>query len=323
MTGRDALHEIRRLRSCLLEAPTMRTLLALSTILAGACADMTEPITPSDFLTPSLRTGGVGGLELGEGVAPPPSCITRYELDGIAAPLECRTSLIDGDPRRFVTLCPENSRWIPIREEVDVDSEGRVSRHLAVRGPTAAFRETFYLRDELGRLTGLAGDSDADGQTDFTFTYGDRDARGNPLSASITQKPVVIYDQVFPATARSTVALQYDADDRLIAQQSRFVGLDGIYYDMVAEYDDVARRRNLVVIVDGKEAIPISGGAGYNTHSHQFDVEGRLVETQWLHPGDRRPNVIQQRYDEQGRLLTRRYQAQRDAYTAHSIYDCP
>jgi len=101
----------------------MRTLLSLSIVLAGACADAPTADPPTDdFLVPTARAASLDGFDFTLVFHAAPSCMTRYDIAGGPPGVECRTALIGGDQRHYVTTCPAVNPYLPTVHELQFDA---------------------------------------------------------------------------------------------------------------------------------------------------------------------------------------------------------
>lgn len=308
----------------------MRTLLSLSIVLAGACADAPTDPPADDFLVPTARAAGLDGFDFTLIFNTTPSCMTRYDIVGVPRSAECRTALVGGDARHYVTTCPAVNPYLPTTRELQLDAADHLQLDVATYPdiPGVASRPgryaTTYHHDAQGRLTAMETDSDREGMAGRTVVFGDVDASGNARSAAETNDPFV-FDRPYPSTAHSQWTLQYDAHDRLITFQARFSPSGNLYFDEAIAYDDHARRRVFSMKTDLSAEVPIfPPNPGPPTKFYDlFDHDGRIVERRAIQPAPGDDWAQRFRYDERGRLLTTISQSASFSYTAHEIYDCP
>ncbi len=307
----------------------MRKLLSLSFMLAGACAD--EPIDPpTDFVVPSARATNVDGFDFAELVGTAKSCMTRYDIKGLARGVECRTALVDGNPRHYVTTCPAVHANLPTTHEVELDAADRLVRDVAIYPDVAGMASrpgsyaTTYAYDADGRLVAMETESQRAGMPGRMVAFGELDDNGNPRAADETSDPLVL-DQTYPSTAHSRWTLAYDARDRLVSFQARFAPSGNLYFDETIAYDDHARRREFRIKVDLSAEIPIfPPNTGPPTRQYDlFDRDGRIIERRAIQASPGRDWAERFRYDEEGRLLTTVSDSAGYSYTAREIYDCP
>jgi len=309
----------------------MRTLLSLSLsiVLAGACA--AEPIDPpTDFFVPSARPTNLDGFDFAEIVSATPSCMTRYDIAGLTPGVECRTALVDGDPRHYVTTCPAVHANLATTHEVELDAADRLVHDVAIYPDVAGMASrpgsyaTTYHHDAEGRLVAMETESHRVDMPGRMVAFGELDGDGNARVADVTSDPLVL-DQIYPSTAHSRWALTYDTHDRLIGFQARFAPSGNLYFDETIAYDDRARRRELSFKADLSAEIPSSPpNAGPPTRQYDlFDRDGRIIERRALQASSGHNWAVRFRYDEQGRLLTTVSDSTGYHYTAREIYDCP
>ncbi|MEO7730003.1 MAG: hypothetical protein ABIY55_03455 [Kofleriaceae bacterium] len=308
----------------------MRTLFSLSFVLAGACAADAPTVPPTDFLVPTARASSLDGFDFAELVGATPSCMTRYDIAGLPPGVECHTALIDGNARHYVTTCPAVHASLATTHELELDAADRLIHDVAVYPDVAGQSSrpgsyaTTYHYDAQGRLAAMETESTRDGMPGRMVAFGEPDASGNASSAAVTSDPLVL-DQVYPSTAHSQWALDYDASDRLIGFQARFAPSGNLYFDEAITYDDHARRRELSLKTDLSAEIPIFA-PNLNPPTRQYDLfdhDGRIIERRAIQPSAGHDWAVRFRYDEQHRLLTTVSDSADYHYTAREIYDCP
>jgi len=302
----------------------MRTMLACTLVTLGACA--VDPVAPDDVdPMPSARrtSDEMGDAEF----ASAPACMTRYRYPALGVTFDCRTALVGGDPHHFVTTCPvpltPQTQWHPPdRHEVELDARGNVVHELstfqAAPNGSHPVEDTVSVYDAAGRLQDRTG-TDGAGTVYFHSTVTDRDATGQPLTVSITGLPITIY-RTYPETAQRTGTFSYDRFGRLNKVQFVYTTIGVLYYDRTITYDDRARRRSYMTIVDMSGVSPDFPGAGFNPAYELLDNDGRVLEYGNLR--DHEHSFVDYRYDPRGRLVSEVHSGHTEALSVNYIYDC-
>jgi hypothetical protein len=239
----------------------------------------------------------------------------RYPKDNIQ--IDCSTALVDGDADHWVTSCNvppglgedgfHGLEVPPLRYEATAEGGFFVHelKDLASM-PTnyIPWRDVSYSYDSQHRLIEVTSVA-ANGVDMADSVLGPFDAQGNVLAIASTAPPLrhPVTGQVYPATAHSSHAFQYDVHGRLIADQGLYS--DGWkYWDETIGYDDFARRRDRTIIVDDSGEIRDSGGAGLNTQHEFVDRAGRVLTISYTQPDGPSAFVVF-RYDEQSRVSSK------------------
>ena len=257
--------------------------------------------------------------------APTPACLTRYEYPQVGVTIDCHTTLVGGDPHHYVTTCPagvtprSSYAYPPDLDEVELDAGGRVAHERVVSSDPRsrhALEDKVNVYDADGRLQESTV-TDGAGTVYRHTVVVDRDAAGRPLTATATVEPIVVYVS-YPETTQIASSYGYDALGRLNRVQHVYTVIDWLYYDRTITYDDVARQRNYLTIVDDSAVIPELGPAT-NPEYDLLDVDGHVLE----YGNELTGNYVDYRYDEQGRVVSEVASGQREARTVSYVYDCP
>lgn len=303
----------------------MRTMLACSLLTLGACGVDPPPAPDGPPLPSAQRVAGeMGDAEL----AATPACLARYHYPGIGVTFDCQTTFVGGDPHHFVTTCPveltSRTLWHPPdRDEIELDAAGHVVHELATfqapPNPSHPIEDTVNVYDAAGRLHERTI-SDGAGTVYHHSTVVDRGPTGQPLKISIVNQPLTVY-RTYPETAQVTGTFGYDAIGRLNKVQFTYTTIGLLYYDRTITYDEVARRRNYMTVVDDSGLGPEFGGPGFNPAYDQLDDQGHVLEYGNLRTGEE--SFSDYRYDPQGRLLSEVRSGDIEARSINYIYDCP
>jgi YD repeat-containing protein len=300
-------------------------MLACTLVTLGACA--VDPVAPDEPPMPSARrtSGEMADAEF----ASAPACLTRYRYPALGVTFDCRTALVGGDPQHFVTTCPvpvtPETQWHPPdRDEVELDARGHVVHELTTfqvplgGGIGHPVEDTVNVYDAAGELQERTV-TDGAGTVYSHSTVVDRDAARQPLHVSITVQPLTI-NRTYPATAQTTGTYGYDHLGRLNKVQFVYPTIGFRYYDRTITYDERARRRSYMTIVDMSGVSPDLGGPAANPAYDLLDAEGRVLEYGALRdPGGA---FVDYRYDPQGRLVSEVHSGHTEALAINYVYDC-
>jgi YD repeat-containing protein len=261
-------------------------------------------------------------------IAATPACLTRYHYPDLGVTFDCPTVFVGGDSRHFVTTCPaeqtSRTQWHPPdRDEIELDAAGHVVHELATfqapPNPHHPVEDTVYVYDAAGRLQDRSV-TDGAGTVYFHATVVDRNPAGQPRTISFVQPPLTL-NRTYPETAQSIATYGYDDLGRLNKVQDTYPAVGVLFYDRAITYDEVARRRNSMTIIDLSGLGPEFGGPGSNPMYDLLDAEGRLLEFGNLRTGEE--SFIDYRYDPQGRLVSEVRSGDTEARSINYVYDCP
>lgn len=295
--------------------------------LLWACGvDPSDPEPTEDIELPSFRpTTLPGGVPGPDPIDLPASCLTRYDFVDRSIPdVECRRTLVGGDPNHFVVTCPVHPQ-LATTVEVERAPDGRLLREQVVypasRGGSSG--ALTYQYDAQLRLASIEQDVNGDGVPNWRRAVVERGPDGQPLTEEIRTEPWELPDGVYPVTALQSLENQYDNRGRLVGRQLRFVGNGAVFNDLVVTYNDRARRREWQTVVDLSSLTPQLPLPGLNRGYELFDASGALIERSWTKPDGER-SVEHYRYDGQGRQILKAFEGiQRTSYTAREVYRCP
>lgn len=244
------------------------------------------------------------------------ACRTRYRYPGFDIQIDCATALVDGDAGHWVTSCNvppgfgqdgfHGLQIPPLRYEATAEDGFFLHEQIDLASmPTnyVPWRDVSYAYDSQHRLTEISKIA-PNGVDTFDLTITARDAQGKLLAFDVTGPPLTDpMGQVFPTTAHSSHACQYDDLGRLVADQGQYD--DGWkFWDETIRYDDRARRRDHTIIVDDSGETHDGTGPGLNTQHEFLDRSGQLLTASYTNPGGPLTTVVY-RYDDQQRVTSR------------------
>ena len=300
-------------------------MLAFTLATLGACtgddssAPLDEPPLPSARRTSS---------EMGESDASAaPACMTRWRYPALGITFDCRTSFVGGDRRHYVTTCPvpvTPRTWShpPDRDEVELDAAHRVVRERLTfqvpPGGSHPFEDIATVYDAAGRMQETTMSDDAGNVLSHSVVT-ERAPDGQPTRSESTHEPIVVYHP-YPTTTQTITTLGYDRLGRLQRVQARFpLANSTLYYDRSIQYDDLARRRAYMTIIDLHEVAPELGGRATNTAYDLLDRQGRVLEF----GNEPEKYFVDYRYDARGRLVSEvRTGDNEESIVISYLYDC-
>lgn len=310
----------------------MRKLLALTIVILGACKVASDPPGPP---MPSAR-GSTADMGFDSVQIPPAACITRWYYATLDITIDCSSVFVDDDPHHYVTSCPVpasvNSVYYlhpPDTDEVELDAAGQLVHQVSSwdhpPNGNSSLEDTVYVYQADGHLQ----------ETTYTNEKGlwahsvvtSRDARGQPLTVSTDKQPDELDGHTYPATTHIADVYGYDELGRLETAQFTFTAVNALFFDRTITYDDAARRRSYLTIVDFSAIDPTGGGPGDNHAYELLDNNDLVIEFGNTRPGES-PFHVNYRYDDQGRLVSETHNGGWDPYhiyplTKSYIYDCP